>query len=399
MTNYYYVLGLSENATADEIKVAFKKLAIKYHPDKHAGDSAMEEKFKEINEAYQVLSDPYEKTRFDLKLKYQQFSSSQETSYASTSRPPHTYRQTRTNQRPPYRRSHSKEDYRKNAIATAYAFGIAFAIGLLVMMVVWAKQSYDTQKREKLLAERRSNYLLAKEHFEKGQYQLAFDRMADMRFFGREEEDMRQFKNSMIDRILQKGSTALRNKQYSEAIVLMELAMEFDHEHKHLPIQKDLAFAYRKIGNANKALEILERFLLEEYELIGSLVAIATIHRDDLQDLPKALETLQIAHRLAVKRYKTFYGEGYALVIDQKYIPQSHYALYSNLADLYMQMSDHEMAIKAADWNKYVWPDSTAAYLTAGYSYLAMNKQYEACEEFSQAKQKGWTGALPNLCY
>lgn len=63
--DYYAVLGLEKGASDDEIKRAFRKLAIKYHPDKNQGNKEAEEKFKDINEAYQVLSDPEKKARYD----------------------------------------------------------------------------------------------------------------------------------------------------------------------------------------------------------------------------------------------------------------------------------------------------------------------------------------------
>ena len=63
--DYYEVLGLQKGASDDEIKRAFRKLAIKYHPDKNQGNKEAEEKFKEINEAYQVLSDPEKKANYD----------------------------------------------------------------------------------------------------------------------------------------------------------------------------------------------------------------------------------------------------------------------------------------------------------------------------------------------
>lgn len=63
--DYYEVLGLSKGASDDEIKKAFRKLAMKYHPDKNPGDKEAEEKFKEINEAYAVLSDPEQKSKYD----------------------------------------------------------------------------------------------------------------------------------------------------------------------------------------------------------------------------------------------------------------------------------------------------------------------------------------------
>ena len=63
--DYYEVLGINRNASADEIKSAFRKLSKKYHPDLNPDDPTAEEKFKEINEAYQVLSDPDKKQKYD----------------------------------------------------------------------------------------------------------------------------------------------------------------------------------------------------------------------------------------------------------------------------------------------------------------------------------------------
>ncbi|HEY0029833.1 MAG TPA: DnaJ domain-containing protein, partial [Bacteroidia bacterium] len=63
--DYYDILEIPKGAAADEIKKAYRKMAIKYHPDKNPGDKAAEEKFKEAAEAYEILSSPEKKQRYD----------------------------------------------------------------------------------------------------------------------------------------------------------------------------------------------------------------------------------------------------------------------------------------------------------------------------------------------
>ena len=63
--DYYELLGIGREASADEIKKAYRKQALKYHPDRNPGDKEAEEHFKEVAEAYDVLSDPDKRSRYD----------------------------------------------------------------------------------------------------------------------------------------------------------------------------------------------------------------------------------------------------------------------------------------------------------------------------------------------
>ena len=68
--NFYTILGVTENASAGEIKKAYRKLAMQYHPDRNPGDKAAEEKFKEISEAYDIVGDEQKRQKYDQMRKY-----------------------------------------------------------------------------------------------------------------------------------------------------------------------------------------------------------------------------------------------------------------------------------------------------------------------------------------
>lgn len=136
MTDYYQILGVSRQAGIQEIKSAFKKLALQHHPDRNAGSRVAEEKFKQINEAYQVLSDTQDKLIYDLKLNgYSSYSYTTDT----TQQP--TYKQTYT-----YSRPYSPPTYRHDPYAARKAYVVGTVIILIMALIGYSLFTFMNQR-------------------------------------------------------------------------------------------------------------------------------------------------------------------------------------------------------------------------------------------------------------
>jgi curved DNA-binding protein CbpA len=105
---HYDTLGISKQATAQEIKTAYRTLAKKYHPDKTQGNQLLEEKFKQINHAYDILSDPNKKANYDFIIATY---SNQQTTYPPKQK---TYTAPKTKTRKPYDYSHYNQEPQEN---------------------------------------------------------------------------------------------------------------------------------------------------------------------------------------------------------------------------------------------------------------------------------------------
>jgi curved DNA-binding protein CbpA len=160
LENLYQILGLPDFASTDEVKKSFKRLALRYHPDRNPDNLTAEETFKAINKAYQILSDPETKHRYDLLLLYVYGGAAQDQAEEAP-----THRDPRYRRRNPYRPHYQaapvvEKDSISNTQATLISVGAFLYIFLLVNSIYnfigqnfyWrATQAYQEQKYEEAI--------------------------------------------------------------------------------------------------------------------------------------------------------------------------------------------------------------------------------------------------------
>ena len=178
--NYYQILDVGIRATQDEIKSAYKKQALKFHPDVNQGSKIYEEKFKQVLEAYQTLSDPSKKDLYDLKLFYKSFHHGAGSSN-SGNHSPGTPKTRREREKEEYqRRRPEREAYReykgppfKERVTVHSAALTLLVLGTVVILFLWLGDLM--------------NHWTAKEHLEQGDFATAlqFDDEFSEAYFAR----------------------------------------------------------------------------------------------------------------------------------------------------------------------------------------------------------------------
>lgn len=183
LPDYYLILGLTRSATSQQIKDAYKSLAKKYHPDKNAGFSQAEEKFKSINEAYQTLSNPNKKADYDWRWRNQQtttsstYNNNNSNNYSSSNNYDYNYRphssyktgytsdfkygrhySNTTNYQQAETESEFIKDFKANLKFRLFGIGIFIIIGIIALFLGSLMNKYAAREHIKTA----ENYALKK---------------------------------------------------------------------------------------------------------------------------------------------------------------------------------------------------------------------------------------------
>jgi len=370
MINYYQILGLNENASQEDIKTAFKKKAVLYHPDKHQGDASMEETFKQINLAHQTLSNAYKKSNYDLMLRH---GSPEPTFERPVYRPeyPPVRPWHRTGQRRGPFIKRPKFTSKENLWGTLYAFLFAFSMAFIIKVGIWVNDYYQEQEMQQLLTQRRELYTQARSSFADGELKLSLDVLVGMGHFFRSELDIRDYKDQLILDIRRRGDRNLKKGNY-------QAASGFYHILEQFPMSTTLSFLKKKaqveigLGNSEKAVEIYQMLYLNGYRSSSFYYEMGSLYEVGLKDYKMALNYFKVGAKKASSDYEATIGKAYPIVINANMIPLIHYHIYIKLAEMYLQTGNYLDAVNSVQWTREIWPDSLINYEIAAKGYFAL---------------------------
>ncbi len=389
MVDFYQILGVPQSASSTRIKEAFKRLALTYHPDRNPSNTFAEEKFKQVNEAYQTLSNPEKKAKYDLIFQYSSrstVSSQPHDTYSSTAKrySRHVNRpfQTKPN---PYGRYEFGWTYFKHQIL-AFSFVFVVAIFVLAFQAFYNRQLEIANERKAQIMKEKYEYAMIL--FDDGWYKPSLDSIVHLikEFPG--EYQFRHQREEMVKIVEYVAENQLRNRDYQNALNNFRIVDEFQ-TYTNFNTQYYIAKSYQGMGNYQEAAKVLEFMLITDYQNIELKVELATLYREVLDKPDKALQYLASAKDKIKQIMEITYGKAYEIVANPRNTPDSYYDVYFNSGLTNQKLDEHEEAIKDFNWAIFFRPNNPASYHFRGLSFIDQNRLDRACNDWAKSVQLG----------
>jgi len=377
MIDYYQVLGLTRSAGIKEIKAAYRRMALRYHPDRNQGSLAAEEHFKEISQAYRILSDPDKKFFYDLSLNQPAYIQTPPPTRASAPR-----RRT-ARYRPP-----AMVDPRIDRIGNMWALGFLFFTIILTIASTAVNSHFERKRQQEML---QKNILLfedARRDFHNGRYKAAIVKMNNMNFIYARDKDVFSFKEEIFRKVRSVAKEHFQQGAYWSALSYYRLLVEnLTYVDKEAYYQ--IAECHRELGNFEAAINVLKEVAANGMDKIENHVKIAGIYKNNLQDYYYALVHYQEALNMIEAQYAGMYGKAFAVVMNASRVPDIHYDAYLGYAESLAYFGDYDGALSAYDWAIHLRPQNPQGYLLKGFCTLKRNDSETACECFNNAARLG----------
>lgn len=385
MKDHYRTLQLSRYATPDQIKLAYKRLALKYHPDRNPGSMAAEEKFKEVNEAYQVVGNPEKKVRYDMLYDYQNFKQEPKLSFSEQRYQPYHYQRPR---KPAYRYSQytfDKNYFKHQALAILFVFFVSFIV------IAGLKINDFLEYREKEQVRLTNQKVLSSAHvkFNMGDFYGALQMIQGLVESNPSSFTFEVEKDSMINELYQKARRQYVMQDYQNAIFNFLTIREFQKP-QSLETLEYLGRCYMATEDFTKAASLYEYMYLRDRYNLDLVLRIAKLYHYKINDSSKSLEYYDRAKNLFKERQRQLYGNAFELVMDPQNTPDMYFDIFYNRAKFNMEYGDFETAATDCNWASFLRPETGQVYHMRAMCYLAMGNQKRACDDYKTALGKGY---------
>jgi len=379
-TTFYSILGLEPSASAAEIRIAYKRLAMQYHPDKNPGSAAAEEAFKQINEAYHVLSDPLKKTRYDNLINPQGTYTPPVENWREANR--RRFWQWKQAQQQPY--VIDKNYFKIQGLAFLVFIVIA---GFCFALIHTAYYIKDQQRQAEWQAN--TNAMMeVKNLFINGRFEDALKQALQLK-----QQDPFEFRftimhDSLVDVLHGLADSAFKKQEFSEAITLYRQLQPYE-DPSHIEILQRIAMCQYYLGNYTEALQSLKHLHNQDPANLQLVYEISMINLDYLDNPEEAMHYLDLGKKLFKQNLSEVYGDAFMLAVNPKDIPDVYYSLFEARARANMTLENYEEVYHDCNWGIYLRPNQLTPYKLRIKAALQGGRQESLCSDLKNAIRLG----------
>ncbi|PWJ42784.1 J domain-containing protein [Sediminitomix flava] len=391
MIDLYSILHISENASPQEIKKAFKKLALQYHPDKHPENKAAEEIFKVINEAYSVLSDPQKKMYYDAQRQYQSYLSSQN---QSTHTSPYFHQS--YSQSPSY--SHEtnyeagsstyEQRLKQERQTTRIIFLSILSFILISVFFSMGMEYHRMRKIEKMSAQKDIIFKEINSYVSHRNFSSALHDVDSIITSVPEFSDAILLKTQILDSLANYTDSLFKVNEYGQVVESISIIEDYDPNMDYKWLIKR-SKCQQLQGDYIQALNTLYILINKKPQNLDAHNEIASIMFYQFNQKDIGLRYMDRATELIVEDYEKKYGKAYAILVPPQKTPELHYQIFLKKAEMYFELERYKASLEALDWALYLRPEAVDPIILKGKNLANLGEAKKACNLWKEARNKG----------
>jgi curved DNA-binding protein CbpA len=385
MQDFYEVLGVGKQASQAEIKAAFKRMAMKYHPDRNPGDKQAEETFKLINEAYHTLSDHDKKLRYDSRFHWIQ--QEYEDQY---------WQELKRQKYQQWRKTHQAQDEYKLDKNYFKIQGLAFLVFLIMagfcFGVIHTAHYYVEQQQ---LQKTRANMQLLKQVnglFGAGRFDDAFEMIHVL-----EEKDPLEYrfafaKDSLVSALRTLSDQEYQNKNFADAVGHYLILQHYEHPVRSETLE-NLSMCQFYLGNFKESLQALKHLHNQQPNNLNLIYQIGYINLEKLDNPQEAYQYFTLGKTLFKQNLEQNYGKAFEIVMDPADAPDIYFHIFNGRAMTNLKLNNHKEAVTDCNWAIFLRPKEGQMYHMRAAANIKLQNYESICEDIDKAIKLGFKEA------
>lgn len=392
MQDYYEILAVDRTATQTQIRAAFKRMAMRYHPDRNPGNKDAEETFKIVNEAYHTLSDPEKKLRYDSRFYW--ISEASNYAYWQEVRR-RRYEHWKKSQENLYR--FDRNYFKIQGLAFLVFIIIAgFCFGIIHTTHYYVEREYREKQRSNTLLLKQVNGL-----FGQGRFDDALTMISVL-----EEKDPLEYRfgfarDSLVHTLRVLADSEFRDKDFNSAIAHYRVLKNYEHPVRFETLEK-LSLCQYYLGDYMESLQTLKHLLLQQPSNPILIYQIGLINLEKLDDPEEALLYFTLGKTTFKENLAKIYGEAFQIVMNPADAPDIYYHIFQARAVTNLKLDNYEDAVTDCNWGILLRPYEGQSYYLRAEANIRQKAYRYVCDDLNKAVQLGIQHAQPlqrKYCY